>query len=248
MPGWLRLILANRLLEVKDLEVHYGDIQALWGVSLHVDEGDIVSLVGANGAGKTTLLKGISGLQRPTKGSILFSGSSIVGLDPATTVNMGISLVPEGRRLFAPMTVLENLQLGAYPRRSRLLLEESLERVYDLFPLLKNRRKQIAGSLSGGEQQMLAIGRAVMTRPKILMLDEPSLGLSPLIVKAMFELIRTLRDQKVTILLVEQNVYHALKVSNYTYVMKTGRITMQGTGEELLANPEFQTAYLGSLD
>jgi branched-chain amino acid transport system ATP-binding protein len=248
MPGWLRLILANRLLEVKDLEVHYGDIQALWGVSLRVEEGDIVSLVGANGAGKTTLLKGISGLLRPTKGSILFSGSSIVGLDPATTVSMGISLVPEGRRLFAPMTVLENLQLGAYPRRSRLLLEESLERVYDLFPLLKNRRKQIAGSLSGGEQQMLAIGRAVMTQPKILMLDEPSLGLSPLIVKAIFKLIRTLRDQKVTILLVEQNVYHALKISDYVFVMKTGRISMEGTGEELLANSEIQTAYMGSLD
>jgi branched-chain amino acid transport system ATP-binding protein len=248
MPAWLRLILANRLLEVKDLEVHYGDIQALWGVSLRVEEGDIVSLVGANGAGKTTLLKGISGLLRPTKGSILFSGSSIVGLDPATTVSMGISLVPEGRRLFAPMTVLENLQLGAYPRRSRLLLEESLERVYDLFPLLKNRRKQIAGSLSGGEQQMLAIGRAVMTQPKILMLDEPSLGLSPLIVKAIFKLIRTLRDQKVTILLVEQNVYHALKISDYVFVMKTGRISMEGTGEELLANSEIQTAYMGSLD
>ena len=240
--------MANHLLEVKDLEVHYGDIQALWGVSLHVDEGDIVSLVGANGAGKTTLLKTISGLRRPTRGSILFSGSPIGDLDPAAIVNMGISLVPEGRRLFAPMTVLENLQLGAYPRRSRLLLEESLDRIYDLFPVLKNRSKQIAGSLSGGEQQMLAVGRAMMTQPKILMLDEPSLGLSPLNVKAMFELIRTLNDRKVTILLVEQNIYHALKISSYAFILKTGRITMQGTGEELLANPEIQTAYMGSLE
>ncbi len=240
--------MATRLLEVRDLEVNYGDIQALWGVSLHVDEGAIVSLVGANGAGKTTLLKTISGLQRPTRGSILFSGSPMGDLSPAATVNMGVSLVPEGRRLFAPMTVLENLELGAYPRRSRPFLKESLDRVYNLFPVLKNRNKQIAGSLSGGEQQMLAIGRAMMTQPKILMLDEPSLGLSPLNVKAMFELIRTLNDQKVTILLVEQNIYHALKISRYAFIMKTGRITMKGPGDELLANSEIQTAYMGSLE
>lgn len=240
--------MATHLLEVKDLEIQHGDIQALWGVSLHVDEGDIVSLVGANGAGKTTLLETISGLRRATRGSILFSSSPIGYLDPAAIVNLGISLVPEGRRLFAPMTVLENLQLGAYPRRSRLLLEESLDRIYDLFPVLKNRSKQIAGSLSGGEQQILAIGRAMMTQPKILMLDEPSLGLSPLNVKMMFELIRTLNNRKVTILLVEQNIYRALKISSYAYVIKTGRITMQGTGEELLANPEIQTAYMGSLE
>lgn len=240
--------MANHLLEVKDLEVHYGDIQALWGISLHVNEGDVVSLVGANGAGKTTLLKTIAGLNRPTKGNILFSGNSIGNLDPATVVDMGISLVPEGRRLFAPMTVLENLQLGAYPRRSRALYKESLERIYDLFPVLKHRSNQIAGSLSGGEQQMLAIGRAMMTQPKILMLDEPSLGLAPLIVKTIFELIRTLNDQKVTILLVEQDIHHALRISDHAFVMKTGEITIHGSGEELLANSEIQTAYIGSRD
>jgi len=240
--------LATHFLEVKDLEVHYGDLQALWGVSLHVDEGAIVSLVGANGAGKTTLLETISGLRRLTRGSILFSSSPIGNLAPAATVNMGISLVPEGRRLFAPMTVLENLQLGAYPRRSRLLLEESLDCIYDLFPVLKNRSKQIAGSLSGGEQQMLAIGRAMMTQPKILMLDEPSLGLSPRNVKMMFELIRTLNDRKVTILLVEQNIYQALRISDYAFIINSGRITMQGTGEDLMANAHIQTAYMGSLE
>ncbi len=236
------------LLEIRNLTVSYGAVQALWGVSLSVDEGSIVALVGANGAGKSTLLKAVSGMKRPGSGSIFFAGKDLLGLKPEAVVNAGISLVPEGRRLFGRLTVQENLELGAYVSRARPFLQESLNKVYDLFPILKNRHGQIAGSLSGGEQQMLAIGRSMMSKPEILMLDEPSLGLSPLVVNAMFELIEELNRKGTTILLVEQNIYQALKVSHHAYVMKTGEIALEGPGEQLLADPEVQNAYLGTLE
>jgi len=227
------------------VDVLYGDVQAVWDLSIHVDEGMIVALVGANGAGKTTLLKTISGIVRAKRGEVLFSGKSLTKLRPQEVVDLGISYVPEGRRLFSTLTVLENLKLGAYPPRARPLFDKSLERAYGLFPLLKERKNQRAGSLSGGEQQMLAIARALMAIPDLLMLDEPSLGLSPLIVRAMFELICTLNIQKVTILLVEQNIHQALKIAHQAYVLKTGKIAMSGRGDELLANQEVQKAYIG---
>jgi branched-chain amino acid transport system ATP-binding protein len=240
--------LENHLLEVEGVDVLYGDVQAVWGVSMHVDEGTIVALVGANGAGKTTLLKTISGIIHASSGEILFSGKSLVKLRPQEVVERGISHVPEGRRLFSNLTVLENLKLGAYPPRARPLFAESLERAYGLFPVLKNRNVQKAGSLSGGEQQMLAIARALMAQPTLLMLDEPSLGLSPIFVRTIFELINTLNTQKVTILLVEQNIHQALKIAHQAYVLKTGKIAMNGSGEELLADPDVQKAYMGTLE
>ena len=235
----------NRLLEVKGVDVLYGDIQAIWNVSIHVEEGTIVALVGSNGAGKTTLLRTISGIIRASKGEILFSGKPLNKLKAQEVVDMGVSHVPEGRRLFSNLTVLENLRLGGYLPRSRPLFNDSLERAYDLFPVLKNRKDQKAGSLSGGEQQMLAIGRALMAQPNLLMLDEPSLGLSPIFVRTIFELINTLNTQNVTILLVEQNINQALKIAHQAYVLKTGKIAMTGKGEELLADPEVQKAYIG---
>jgi len=234
------------MLEINGLDVCYGDVQALWDVSLHVDKGEIVSLAGANGAGKSTLLKTISGIISARKGNILFSGSSITNLPPQDIVAMGISHVPEGRRLFSNLTVLENLKLGAYTPGARDAIAQSIEDAYDLFPVLKNRRNQKAASLSGGEQQMLAIARAMMSRPGLLMLDEPSLGLSPILVKTMFELIERLNRQNITILLVEQNIHQALKIADRAYVIKNGKMTMTGTGEELLASPEVQEAYIGS--
>ena len=235
----------NHLLEVKGIDVLYGDVQAVWDVSIHVEEEKIVALVGANGAGKTTLLKTISGITPAKKGEILFEGNSIAKLKPQEVVDIGISHVPEGRRLFSSLTVLENLKLGAYPSRARPLMADSLERAFSLFPLLKNRKDQKAGSLSGGEQQMLAIGRALMAHPVLLMLDEPSLGLSPIFVRTIFELISTLNAQKITILLVEQNINQALKIAHQAYVLKTGKIAMNGSGDELLADPEVQRAYIG---
>jgi len=237
--------LENNALVVKGVDVLYGDVQALWDVSLEVKQGTIVSLVGANGAGKSTLLKTISGINRARKGEILFSGKSVTHLKPQEVVDIGISHVPEGRRLFASLTVLENLKLGAYPPRARAVFGESLTKAFDLFPVLKSRQNQKAGSLSGGEQQMLAIGRAMMSQPTILMLDEPSLGLSPILVKTMFDLVASLNKQGVTMLLVEQNVRQALKIANHAYVLKNGRIVMSGGGEELLADPEVQKAYIG---
>jgi branched-chain amino acid transport system ATP-binding protein len=237
--------LANPLLEVKNLDVWYGDVQVLRKVSLHVDEGTIVALVGANGAGKTTLLKTISGLLQPRKGEIVFSDKPLHNIKPQDIVDWGIIHVPEGRRLFADLTVLENLRLGAYTPVARPLFLESLERVYNLFPVLKERKDQKAGTLSGGEQQMLAIGRAVMGRPKLIMLDEPSLGLSPLLVRSIFELIHTLNTQKVTILLVEQNIHQALKIAHKAFVLKVGKIVMSGRGDELLADEEIRKAYIG---
>lgn len=235
----------KHLLEVNGVDVLYGDVQAIWDVSINVDEGTIVALVGSNGAGKTTLLKAISGIVRARKGEILFSGRPVSRMKAQEVVDMGISHVPEGRRLFSTLTVFENLKLGAYLPRTRPIFNESLERAYDLFPVLKSRRDQKAGSLSGGEQQMLAIARALMSQPTLLMLDEPSLGLSPIFVRTMFELIETLNNQKVTILLVEQNIHQALRISHQAYVMKTGKIAMNGRGEDLLADPEVQKAYIG---
>jgi branched-chain amino acid transport system ATP-binding protein len=237
--------LANQLLEVKDINVFYGDIQALWGVSLQVEEGTIVALVGANGAGKTTLLKTISGLVRSGSGEIIFMGKPINNHNPKEIVDRGIIHVPEGRRLFPGLTVLENLKLGAYIPRARPSTAQSLERVYALFPVLRNRKSQKAGTLSGGEQQMLAIGRALMAQPKIIMLDEPSLGLSPILVKTIFQLITTLNEQKTTILLVEQNINQALKIAHHAYVLKTGKVVMEGTGQDLLKNEEIRKAYIG---
>jgi branched-chain amino acid transport system ATP-binding protein len=240
--------LANRLLDVTDLEVAYGDVGALWGVSIHVDAGSIVTIVGANGAGKTTLLKTISGLVRPKRGEIRLAGISLVGRAPEDIARMGIAHVPEGRGLFRQMTVLENLELGAFQPKARPRFKASLEKAYALFPRLKERSAQKAGSLSGGEQQMLAIARAIMSEPSLLILDEPSLGLSPLVVQQMFGLIRTLHQQGITILLVEQNIHQALKVADYAFVLKTGELAMQGTGAELLGDPEIQKAYMGVLE
>lgn len=235
----------KHLLEVKGVDVLYGDVQAIWDVSIQVDEGAIVALVGSNGAGKTTLLKTISGITRARRGEILFLGKRLNRLKAQQVVDRGISHVPEGRRLFSNLTVLENLKLGAYPPRARSLFAESLERAYGLFPVLKNRNAQKAGSLSGGEQQMLAIARALMAQPTLLMLDEPSLGLSPIFVRTIFELINTLNTQKVTILLVEQNINQALKIAHQAYVLKTGKVVIFGRGDELLADPEVQKAYIG---
>jgi len=236
--------LANRLLEIRELSVAYGDVRALWDVSLGVDEGEIVALVGSNGAGKSTLLKTISGLLHPLQGQIVFAGEDLAKQNPKHRVGRGIVMVPEGRRLFQTLTVLENLRMGAYLPKARAALDESLERVYGLFPILKERAGGKAGLLSGGEQQMLAIGRAVMARPKLVMIDEASLGLSPILTRKIFDLIVALNEQETTVLLVEQNVNMALKICHRAYVMKTGRIIMSGTGEELVANAEVRNAYI----
>ncbi|WP_245458529.1 MULTISPECIES: ABC transporter ATP-binding protein [unclassified Mesorhizobium] len=240
--------MANRLLEVSDLQVAYGDVGALWGVSLHVDPGTIVAIVGANGAGKTTLLRTVSGLLKPKSGDIRLAGQSLVGKAPQEIASLGIAHVPEGRGLFRQMTVLENLELGAFQPKARPRTKELLDNAYTLFPRLKERIHQKAGSLSGGEQQMLAIARATMSEPSLLILDEPSLGLSPLVVQQMFSLIQTLHAQGVTILLVEQNIHQALKVADYAFVLQTGSLAMQGTGAELIADPEIQKAYMGVLE
>ena len=237
--------MANPLLEAAEVDVFYGDAQAIWDVSFHVDSQTIVALVGSNGAGKSTLLDTISGFIQPRSGKILFSGKPFVNLKPEDVVAMGISHVPEGRRLFSRLTVLENLELGAFPPRTRPFLQESLERAFSLFPVLKKRIHQVAGSLSGGEQQMLAIARAIMAKPTLLMLDEPSLGLAPVLVKQMFEIIQALKREGVTILLVEQNVHQTLEIADYVYVLQTGRMQLQGSGDDLLRNPDFQKAYLG---
>jgi branched-chain amino acid transport system ATP-binding protein len=237
--------LVKHLLEVIGVDVFYGDAQAIWDVSFQVDRELIVALVGTNGAGKSTLLDTISGIIQPDKGKILFSGKPLVNMKPEEVVTLGISHVPEGRRLFYGLTVLENLELGAFPPRTRPFLKESLERAFSLFPLLKIRIHQTAGSLSGGEQQMLAIARALMARPILLMLDEPSLGLAPVMVKLMFEIIQALNREGVTIFLVEQNVHQTLEIADHVYVLKTGRMELSGGGKDLLRNPNFQRAYLG---
>jgi branched-chain amino acid transport system ATP-binding protein len=233
------------MLEVKDLRVSYGGIEALRGISFKVEEGQIVTLIGANGAGKSTTLRTISGIVRAKGGSILYEGHNILGLDAQKIVERGISLVPEGRRVFPNLTVLENLRIGAYLRKDEAGIRDDLERVHTLFPRLKERGWQLAGTLSGGEQQMLAVGRAMMARPKLMMMDEPSLGLAPLVVKDIFAIIRQLSEQGITILLIEQNANAALHAAHYGYVLQTGTIILQDTGEALLNNQSVQEAYLG---
>lgn len=234
------------LLKVENLKVSYGGIEALKGVSFEVAEkGSIVTLIGANGAGKSTTLRAISGLVKPSAGKIEFQGKDITKLDTQKIVASGIALVPEGRRVFSNLTVLENLKIGAYLRKDDAQIRQDIEYVYSMFPRLQEREWQLAGTLSGGEQQMLAVGRALMTRPQLMMMDEPSLGLAPLVVKDIFAIIRRLSQQGITILLIEQNANAALKCANYGYVMETGRITMSGGGMELLNNPKVRDAYLG---
>ena len=233
------------MLEVFDLQVSYGAIKALDGISFSVPRRRIVTLLGANGSGKTTALRAITGLAAPGGGRIVFEGREIQGLPTHEIIRAGIALVPEGRRIFANLTVYENLLLGAYLRRDQPVLARDLEQIYDIFPRLSARRAQSAGTLSGGEQQMLAVGRALMSRPRLLLLDEPSLGLAPLLVKEVFHLITRLNQQGVTILLVEQNAAAALKIAHHGYVLSTGRVVLEGPGAELSAHPQLQPAYLG---
>ena len=234
----------SNILEIKDLQVRYGGIEAVKGISLEVPEGEIVTLIGANGAGKSSTLRTISGLVKPAAGKIYFKGEDITGMDANEIVKRGITLVPEGRRIFPDMTVLENLKIGAYLRKDDLT--EDLEWVFSLFPRLKERSWQAGGTLSGGEQQMLAVGRALMSRPKVIMMDEPSLGLAPIIVRGIFDIIKEINKQGMTVLLIEQNANMALKTADLGYVMETGRITLQGTGAELLSNDAVKAAYLGT--
>lgn len=233
------------MLSVKDIDVYYGNIHALKGLSIEVNEGEIVTLIGANGAGKSTLLKTLSGLLKPKTGSIHFLNSSIVGKPAQSIVKAGISHVPEGRRVFANMTVEENLELGAYTRKDKKGIEKDLSKVYETFPRLLERRKQLSGTLSGGEQQMLAMGRAIMAKPKLLLLDEPSMGLAPLMVQTIFKVIDDINKEGTTILLVEQNANMALSVASRAYVIETGRVTISGTADELQASEEIKLAYLG---
>jgi branched-chain amino acid transport system ATP-binding protein len=234
------------MLEVKNLSVNYGAITALHGISLTVKQGDIVTLIGANGAGKTTTLRAISGLLKVQGGEILYQGRNTTNLQPHRIVQLGISHVPEGRMVFANLTVLENLQMGAYLQADKEVIHREMEYVFSVFPRLKERLKQVAGTLSGGEQQMLAIGRALMSKPKFLMLDEPSLGIAPLLVKTIFEkIVEINRQQAITILLVEQNANLALEVSSYGYVLETGRIILADQSPALRQNPQVKSAYLG---
>ena len=233
------------MLKVENLVVSYGGIEALKGISLEVPDGKIVTLIGANGAGKSTLLRSIIGLVKVASGEITYNEKKINGLNSQKIVQTGITLVPEGRRVFPNLSVLENLKIGAYMRSDNDEIEKDINWVYELFPRLKERSWQMAGTLSGGEQQMLAVGRALMCRPKLMMMDEPSLGLAPLIIKDIFRIIREINKQGMTILLIEQNANMALKIADKAYVLETGNITMQGTGRELLENPEIAAAYLG---
>jgi branched-chain amino acid transport system ATP-binding protein len=233
------------LLALEDLHVHYGGIHALKGISIRIEPGQIVTLVGANGAGKSTTLRAISGLLRPSRGGIFLEGKSIVGVPPHKIVRLGVSHVPEGRIVFANLSVGDNLEMGAYLRRDRKGIEEDRKKVFTLFPRLKERERQASGTLSGGEQQMLAIGRALMARPRILLMDEPSLGLAPLLVREIFGVIREIRERGTTIVLVEQNARMALAVADVGYVLETGSIRLSDRAEALLANPFVQEAYLG---
>jgi branched-chain amino acid transport system ATP-binding protein len=233
------------MLKLTDIDTYYGDLQALWGISLEVKEGEMVSLIGPNGAGKTTSLLSITGLLRPSNGSILFDGHDLLKVPPYKVVDLGISMVMEGGRVFAGMTVMENLELGAYGTRARKQRAETVDHVFEIFPRLKERLTQRAGTLSGGERQMLAIGRAMMSKPKLLMLDEPSFGLAPILVDAIFEMVKSINKQGVTILLVEQNVRAALELADRAYVIENGRIVGEGSGEALLSFESVRSAYLG---
>ena len=234
------------MLELREVEVAYGNIRALKGISLTVDEGELVTLIGSNGAGKSTTLKTISGLLRPRSGTLSYRGQPLDRLPPHKIVALGISHCPEGRHLFGRLTVVENLRLGAVQRRNREGVNGDIEHVFKLFPLLKERSAQLAGTLSGGEQQMLAIGRALMSRPQLLLLDEPSLGLAPILVSLIFDTIRQLKREGATILLVEQNAHLALEIADRAYVMETGRVTLQGPAMELKHNPQVERTYLGA--
>ena len=233
------------MLKIENLQVAYGGIQALRGIDLEVPDGKIVTLIGANGAGKSTTLRTISGLVKAKAGSVTYDGQELLGKPIHQILASGIAQVPEGRRVFANLTVLENLKAGAYLRKDKDGIEKDIQWVYELFPRLQERSWQLAGTLSGGEQQMLAVGRGLMSRPKVLMMDEPSLGLAPLVVQGIFDIIREINKQGVTILLIEQNANMALKTADLAYVLETGRITMQGTGAELLADESVKEAYLG---
>jgi branched-chain amino acid transport system ATP-binding protein len=233
------------LLEVKNIRVHYGKAEALRGVSLRVDEGEIITLIGANGAGKTTTLSTISGIVPPTSGEIWFKGKRINGMPPHAILRLGIAHIPEGRRVFATMTVLENLETGAYLRKDKRAISKDLDNIYESFPVLKARRGQAAGSLSGGEQQMLAIGRALMANPRLLLMDEPSLGLSPVLVDEVGDIVRDINRSGVTIVLVEQNARMALRLANRVYVLEVGSITLEGDTDNLLHDEYVQKAYLG---
>ena len=232
------------LLEVRNVHVSYGDAPAVWNASLTIDAGQIVSVVGPNGAGKSTLINSIAGLLRPASGQVLVQGTDISALPAHRVCEHGVALVPEGRRLFTPMSVLDNLELGAY-RMTRQQVEESLEEVFTLFPILRERQHQVSGSMSGGQQQMVAIGRALMARPRLLLMDEPSLGLSPAVVDDMFRIIRTINERGVAVLLVEQNVHKALELAHHAYVIEQGRIATSGPSSDLLHDPKIKEAYLG---
>jgi branched-chain amino acid transport system ATP-binding protein len=233
------------LLEVKDLNVYYGAIHALQGISFEVGEGEIVSLIGANGAGKSTTLKTVSGILHPRAGQVLLRGESLVNCPAQDIVRKGVVHVPEGRRIFAPLTVQENLEMGAFTRQDPAEIKASMERVFKSFPRLKERLSQLGGTLSGGEQQMLAIGRGLMAKPMLLLLDEPSMGLAPILVEEIFSIVEEINKQGVSILLVEQNALMALSVAHRGYVLETGRVVLSGSGDELLHNPQVMSAYLG---
>ena len=244
MPIWGLWKMSEPILKISDLKVNNGGIEAVKGISFDVPEGEIVTLIGSNGAGKSSTLRTIAGLVKPAGGTISLQGEDITGKDPTAIVTKGVTLVPEGRRIFPDMTVLENLKIGAYLRKDDLT--DDLNWVFELFPRLKERSWQAGGTLSGGEQQMLAVGRALMSRPRVLMMDEPSLGLAPLVVRDIFGIIQEINKQGVTILLIEQNANMALKIADIGYVLETGRITLTGTGSELLANDAVKEAYLGA--
>ena len=233
------------LLNIEDLVVSYGAIRALHGISFHVDEGEVVTLIGANGAGKSTTLRAISGLLPPDRGRIMYDGTDLTQVGADMIVRMGIVQVPEGRKIFAPLTVRENLEMGAYTRRDQAEIEESMEQVFNLFPRLRERAEQRGGTLSGGEQQMLAVARALMGKPRLLLMDEPSMGLAPVLVEEIFNTIEQISQQGVTILLVEQNAHMAFSVANRGYVLETGVVQLEGTSTELRENPQVRQAYLG---
>jgi branched-chain amino acid transport system ATP-binding protein len=233
------------LLELENLDVFYGEMQALWDVSFYVDEGETLCIIGANGAGKSTTLNTISGLLQPAQGSIRFNGTEIGQAPTQDIVDMGVIQIPEARRLFPFMTVQENLEIGAYNKRAHMAQSQTMQDVFELLPVLNERRTQLARTLSGGEQQMLAVGRGLMAKPVLLMLDEPSLGLAPMLVRSVFDAIRRINEAGTTVLLVEQDVQHSLQLSHRGYVLENGRIVMEGTGEELLENPHIRKAYLG---
>ena len=233
------------MLKIDNINVYYGAIHALKGISVEVNVGEIVTLIGANGAGKSTILRTISGLLKPKTGTISFEGQSIAGMPAQEIVKLSISQVPEGRRVFSNMTVLENLELGAYIRKDNKEIKEDIEKIFDRFPQLTKRRSQLAGTMSGGEQQMLAMGRALMSRPRLLLLDEPSMGLAPLLVREIFSIIKEINATGTTVLLVEQNAHMALSIAHRAYVLETGRITLAGDAKELAASEEVRKAYLG---